>query len=103
MKRRLKYHTPTEIQKHLSEQRNSGQSVDTYCAKAKVAVSTFWNWRKKYRDSYQSPAAVPFLRLPTASASGTPLFEIVFANTTRLKVSSGFDPDTLKTLIAALR
>jgi len=103
MKRRLKYHTPVEIQNHLSKQRKSGLAVDAYCAKAKVAVSTFWNWRKKYRAGYTLPSPVPFIRLPTASASDTPLFEIQFANNTRLKVLSGFSADSLRMLISVLR
>jgi hypothetical protein len=103
MKRHLKHHTPTEIQNHLSKQPKSGLTVYAYCSRAKVAVSTFLNWRKKYRMVYTSKSPVPFIRLPTVATSDAPLFEIVFANTTRLKVSSGFDQDTLKTLIAALR
>jgi hypothetical protein len=61
-----------------------------------------WNWRKKYHAGYRSPAAVPFLRLPTASTPDTSLFEIEFANNTRLKVPTGFDADSLRMFISVL-
>ena len=103
MKRRIQFYTPEEIRTHLSSHRKSGLTVTAYCAKANVSASTFWNWRKKYRSEIPAKSAVSFLRLPTAPMSGSSLFEIVFANNTRLKVPFDFNPDTLKALIAVLR
>jgi hypothetical protein len=99
----MKRHLQEEIREHLSNYKKSGLTVDAYCSKANIAVSTFWNWHRKYRSGFPAKSAIPFLRLPTAHLSGASQFEIVFANNTRLKVPSGFDPDSLKTLIAVLR
>ncbi|MBN1806075.1 MAG: hypothetical protein JW837_12570 [Sedimentisphaerales bacterium] len=103
MKRRIHFHTPEEIRTHLSNHQKSGQPVEAYCSKANISASTFWNWRKKYRPEIPAKSAVSFLRLPTAPVSGSSLFEIIFANNTRLKVPCGFDPDSLKVLNAVLR
>ncbi|MBN2036368.1 MAG: hypothetical protein JW768_06460 [Chitinispirillaceae bacterium] len=103
MKGRIQFHTPEEIRAHLSNYKKSGLTVAEYCSRAKIAASTFWNWRKKYRSEIPGKSAVSFFRLPTAPVHGSSLFEIVFANNTRLKVPSVFDPDSLKALIAVLR
>jgi hypothetical protein len=103
MKRRIKFHTAHEIQTHLSNQKKSGLSIDAYCSRANVAVSTFCNWRKKYRFQSIQPSQVPFLQIPAASSTDRALFEVQFANKTVLKVPSGFSEDTLKTLITLLQ
>lgn len=103
MKRRSRFHTPEEIQKHLSSQKNGGLSVGAYCTRANIAMSTFWNWRKRYPLKHPEPTLVNFYRLPATTVSPMPMFEIHFANNTRLKVPCGFDSDSLKTLISVLR
>ena len=99
----MKRHTQEEIREHLSNFEKSGLTVDSYCTKADIATSTFWYWRKKYGSEFPAKPLVPFLRLPTAPITGASLFEIIFANNTRLKVPFDFDPDSLKTLIAVVR
>jgi hypothetical protein len=103
MKRRLKYCTPSEIQSHLSNQKKSGLPVEAYCSRAKVSVSTFWNWRKKFRTDSKPSSSFPFLHLPAMPAIDTSMVEIHFSNKTLLKVPSGFDEGSLRTLIALLR
>jgi hypothetical protein len=103
MKRRVRFHTPEEIQNHLSNQKKSGLTVSAYCTRATIAISTFWNWRKRYPSVHPEQTPVNFYRLPATTVSPMPMFEIHFANNTQLKVPSGFDTDSLKTLISALR
>lgn len=105
MKRRKRFHTPSEIQEHLSRQKASSLSVDEYCAQEKVAVSTFWNWRKRYKGttSTSSSVPVPFVRLGTSPFVPAQGFEVVFDNKVLVRVPSRFDEASLRSLVSIVR
>jgi hypothetical protein len=103
MKRRLHFHSPAEILEHLNKQRTSGLSVSRYCVQEKLAVSTFWYWRKRYATTSMPSVAVPFARLGVAPFIPMQGFEVVFDNNVTVRIPSRFDAETLRVLFGALK
>lgn len=97
--------------------RRSGLSVRAFCARHRLAVPTFYAWRRTLaqRDALPPATAPAFLpvqvvaeagapRAPAteaAAAGGAPL-ELVLGSGRRLRVGPGFDGPTLRRLLALL-
>lgn len=79
----------------------SGLSVRAFCDRHHLATPSFYAWRR----TLQQRDAVPFVPvriLPdrdTAPANGV---EVILAGGRRLRVTPGFDPATLRQLLAVL-
>ena len=100
--------------KVIGEQRKSGQTVVAFCARESMSVHKFYWWKRTLRDRGQQPTSatgecreqeieqvaqtlIP-VRLP--SLTQAPI-ELVHPSGWVVRVSVGFDPSTLETIVAA--
>ncbi len=94
----------------LRQWRRSGQTVRDFCAEHGLAEPSFYAWRRiiAERDrqatrhghdrASDTPAFVPVRLAPTLTA---PL-EVVLGSGRLLRITPGFDPATLRQLLAVL-
>jgi hypothetical protein len=85
----------------IREWRQSGLSVRVFCARRGLAQPSFYAWRRELvqRDAEQA-AFVPVHVLGGARPAAT--LEVVLEGGRTLRVASGFDPATLRQLLAVL-
>ena len=86
--------------------KNSGLTVRTFCARHHVTQASFYAWR---RELQQRDAAATFVPVqvvtddqPTPVTSISTI-EVVLAGGHCVRVTPGFDPVTLRQLLAVLR
>lgn len=92
----------------LEKQRRSGLSIRAFCARQGLSEPSFHAWRRTLAErdrqsasvaSKPTPAFVPVrIALPTTEST----IELVVGVGRVIRVSSGFDADTLRNLIAVL-
>ncbi len=88
----------------ISEQSESGQSVEAFCRERGLTTSQFYTWRKRLRGS----AGEQFLEVQVAKPAARPALskrgtiEIRLAEGRCVLVEPGFDPDHLRAVVAAL-
>jgi Transposase len=86
----------------LAEQERSGLSVRAFCESQGVSPESFYAWRKRLRK--QEPVRFALVDQPARpSAWAEVALELVLANGDRLRISSGVDEGTLRTVLKALR
>jgi transposase-like protein len=94
----------TKWRRLIAEQDASGQSIAAFCREHDVPVSQFFAWKRRLRQA----SAPPFLAVQLVEAAPEPpaarahAIEVALAGGRRLWVEPGFDPDHLRTLVAAL-
>ena len=83
--------------------KNSGLSVRAFCARHHITQPSFYAWR---RELQQRDAAATFVPVQVVTddqpASSTPI-EILLANGRSVRIMPGFDPATLRQLLAVLQ
>jgi hypothetical protein len=86
----------------LEQWEQSGLSVRAFCDRHRLAEQRFYAWRRLLRQRPTAPAFVPvqIVAEPQPEAAGA--LEIVLAGGRRLCVRAGFDPVTLRQLLAVL-
>lgn len=98
--------------RHLIDQwQRSGLSVRAFCEHHRLAVPSFYAWRRRVQPGEpmaqvsQAPDAVTFLPVHVRSepADHRPPLELVLACGRCLRIPPGFDPDALRSLLAVLR
>jgi len=98
--------TPNQGQWHerIAEQERSGMSVRGFCKERGVAEHVFYYWRKRLRSQKQPVrfALIERGAVPSESMAKTEL-ELVLATGERLRISTGVDAGTLRTVLEALR
>ena len=82
----------------LEQWQQSGLAVRAFCARHRLDEQRFYAWRRLLRQRPTPPAFVPVQVL--AEPAGA--LEIVLAGGRRLRVQTGFDPVTLRQLLAVL-
>ena len=88
----------------ISEQSQSGQTVEAFCRERGLTTSQFYTRRKRLRGS----AAQQFLEVQVVKAAARPLpvnragIEIRLAEGRCVLVEPGFDPNHLRAVMAAL-
>src|SRR5208337_3467846 len=88
----------------ISEQSESGETVEAFCRKRGLTASQFYSWRKRLRRS----AAEQFLEVQIAKPAARPApskrgaIEIRVAEGRCVLVEPGFDPEHLRAVVAAL-
>jgi len=88
----------------ISEQSESGETVETFCRERGLTASQFYTWRRRLRGS----AAERFLEVQVAKPAARPMpakrggIEIRLAEGRYVLVEPGFDPDHLRAVVAAL-
>jgi transposase-like protein len=96
----------------LRQWRRSGQTIRDFCDQHGVAEPSFYTWRRtiraRDRQARRGPgsdgngsAAGPPLFVPVRVTPAAPL-EIVLGQGRLLRVAAGFDPATLRQLLAVL-
>ena len=93
----------------LNEQEASGLSPAAFCLRESISQSVYYWWKKTIRerdeksrkDKSHSLALVP-VRVTAAHTAGPTTFDVVLSNERVLRVPTGFDPESLKRLIALL-
>lgn len=80
------------------DHRASGQSVAAFCRQARVSQASFYAWRRRLRS------AVGFVevRLPPETATETRAIELRLPCGRCVIIRPGFDPSTLRDLLATL-
>jgi hypothetical protein len=88
----------------IAEQERSGLSVKQFCNERGLTAWSFYDWRKRLRES---AAPVRFALLERRSGrqkrATSADVEIVFAGGEQLRIRSGVDGATLRMVIEALR
>jgi hypothetical protein len=87
----------------LARWRRSQLSVTAFCQREGLAPAHFYRWRHRLaaRDTHQ-PAWVPVEVLAEPTALADSVLEVVLARGQRLRVPRGFDPATLRQVLAVL-
>jgi transposase-like protein len=87
----------------IDGQRSSGVAVASYCRKHGISKCSFYNWKRRLRQSAQGKVVptAPFVELKTPISS-TAGIEICLPNDRRLLVGRGFDRDLLVELVHTL-
>jgi hypothetical protein len=82
----------------------SGLSVQAFCARHGLAPASFYAWRSTLRRRDAPPAAfAPVQLLADADPPPPRPLEVVLADGRVVRVAPGFDPLTLRQLLAVLR
>jgi transposase len=82
---------------------NSGLSVRAFCDCHGLAQPSFYAWRRelKQRDA-ATTTLVPVRVIPDSEPAPAGSVDVVLAGGRRLRVTPGFDPATLRQLLALL-
>ena len=90
--------------------RRSGLSVRAFCDRYRLAVPSFYAWRRRLQQGgplaniSQPDEAATFIpvHIQPEPADQRPPLELVLASGRCLRIPPGFDPATLRALLAAL-
>src|SRR5947209_6464444 len=95
--------TEQQWRRWIQQWQHSGLSVRDFCARHDLAEPSFYSWRRELQR--REAAAVPFVPVrvvrdeePVAAGS----IEVVLSGGRHLRVAPGFDPATLRQLLAVL-
>jgi hypothetical protein len=86
------------IEKYLKAQPQSGLTVEQYCKKHHIAVSTFWNWRKKFREISDRQTSAQFVKLLPVQLATTPAIELR-TSTFTISIPFGSDESSLRSIL----
>jgi transposase-like protein len=88
----------------IDGQRSSGLAVASYCRKHGISKCSFYNWKRRLRQSAQGKVAptAPFVELKNPDSSIGEGIEIYLPGERRLLVRRGFDRDLLVELVRML-
>jgi transposase-like protein len=103
-------HKEQQRRRLIEQWQRSGLSVWAFCEQHRLAVSTFYAWRRalQQRDrpanGSQLPDAVTFLPVHVQNEPSDQQLrlELVLAGGQCLRIPPGFDPDTLRAILAVL-
>ena len=87
----------------IHQWQQSRLSVRDFCARYDLAEPTFYAWRRalQQRDA-AATAFVPVRVLPDEAPAAAGSVEVVVAGGRRVRIAPGFDPATLRQLLAVL-
>jgi transposase len=90
--------------RHLIQQwQHSGLSVRTFCDRQHLSPPSFYAWRHRLQQRAAATAAlVPVRVVADEPAPPAGPLEVILAGGRRLRVTPGFDPATLRQLLAVL-
>ena len=88
----------------IAEQAGSGQSAAAFCQERGLRVWQLYGWRKRLRQSSARQfLEVQVARTPGPSAAApSRAIEICLSGGQRIRVEPGFDPNHLRSVVAAL-
>src|ERR1044071_2346489 len=86
----------------IHEQERSGLSVKYFCKERGLTECSFYAWRKRLRK--KEPVRFALVeRAALQESAREALLELVLANGARLRIGTGVDSSTLRTVLEALR
>jgi transposase len=86
---------------YLQLWQRSGLTIRAFCERHHLSLPSFYAWRRQLRQR-DAPAFVPVHVLAETPRPATTAIEVVLAGGRRLAVPTGFDPHTLRQLLAIL-
>lgn len=86
----------------LQQWQNSGLSVRAFCQRYHLTVPSFYSWRRELHQRDAAAAFVAVRVVPDEPALSGGSVEVLLAGGRRLRVLPGFDPATLRQLLAVL-
>lgn len=92
-----------EWAERIATQQRSGISVKQFCKERGLTEYSFYAWRKRLQGSGPVRFALVERSARWQERTAEPLLELVLASGERLRISSGVDITTLRTVLDALR
>ena len=87
----------------VAEQERSGLSVKQFCEQRGLTLWSFYDWRKRLRQTTPVRFALVDRGAECVEPDPTAELEVVFATGDRLLIRSGVDGATLRIVLRALR
>jgi len=87
----------------IAAQQRSGMSVKQFCKEQRLTECSFYAWRKRLQQSGPVRFALVERSARRQERSAGPLLELVLATGERLRIASGVDVATLRTVLDVLR
>ena len=84
----------------IRQQERSGMAVSAFCREHSVSEPSFYGWRKRLKAS--GPVRFALVDAGAPSASDNAAVELVLASGDRLRIASGADATTLRTVLSVL-
>jgi hypothetical protein len=85
----------------IRQQEQSGAAVKVFCVNHGVSEPSFYSWRK--RLAADEPVRFALVDAGTTRANQNAPMELILASGDRLRIASGVDAITLRTVLDALR
>ena len=86
----------------VREQRDRGLSVEAFCRRRKVAVSTFFAWRRKLASSAEPAFVELTVQADEADEAESAPIELVLPGGVTVRVQEGFSATVLRQVVEAL-
>ncbi len=97
-----KFSARSEYWRNLIEQQaGSGQPVSVFCSEWGLTEQSFYAWRK--RLAQQAPVSFALVTSPVSVGNQGAHLELELGAGQRLRIASGVDAGTLRTVLAVLR
>jgi hypothetical protein len=87
----------------VNEQSHSGLDVTSFCRDHQINRQRFYLWRQRFQTQVQIPMTGAFLELVPSSRSVESGIRLRLDPSLSIELDRGFDPATLKQVLAALR
>jgi transposase len=96
-------HKERQWRQYLRHWQASGLSVQAFCDRRGLTAATFYAWRRELRRRDAACTTfVPVHVAPDQVPAQTAGIEVVLGGGRRLRIGPGFDPATLRQLLAVL-
>ena len=86
----------------IQQWQHSGLSVWAFCARHDLAEPSFYAWRRQLQQRQAPSPFLPVRVVPDEEPAAAGSVEVVVAGGRRVRVAPGFDPATLRQLLAVL-
>jgi hypothetical protein len=92
-----------EWAERIAAQQRSGISVKQFCKERGLTEYSFYAWRKRLQESGPVRFALVEKSARRQERTAEPILELVLATGERLRIGSGVDTATLRTVLDVLR
>jgi len=86
----------------IQQWQHSGLSVRAFCARHDLAEPSFYAWRRQLQPRQAPSPFLPVRVVPDEEPAAAGSVEVVLTGGRRVRVPPGFDPATLRQLLAVL-
>ena len=86
----------------IQQWQHSGLSVRGFCARHDLAEPSFYAWRRQLQQRQAPSPFLPVRVVPDEEPAAAGSVEVVLTGGRRVRVPPGFDPATLRQLLAVL-